>query len=425
VIDGFSARCAKDGSCRRRTDDLTVSLRRTAADMPDKWLFLPIESGNVRLASFFGSMETTMENAPLNAPMTLGAWLSADDGDASGLWLQSVLADVFFPTAFVWGEAAATGLEDAKAAKAYYAAGGDHGSIFRNPGTDFIWAGGRLPDAWPAGPDTGRYDRMQTSDVETLVVSGELDLTTPRQVAAKELMPYLPNGRQVVLPGFAHTLDVWTYQPEANTRLLTAFFDTGKVDRSLYKPQRVDFTPEVTVPVLAKGIAGAMAALAAIAALSLLWLPARALRRGRFGRRSRALLRSVYPIVLGLGGWFLGVLIVLAAFPTVPLDDAWLTVLSVGGPVGLGIYWAWFERASSFGAKLAGLVAAAAGGAAGAWLGFSAASDMLALVTAVVGSTAGANLALIAVDIRRDRSARDRVAESTFENTLEARPATG
>jgi hypothetical protein len=41
---------------------------------------------------------------------------------------------------------------------------------------------------------------------------------------------------------------------------MNTFFDTGQVDDSLYKPQSVDFTPEVTQTALGKGIAGAMAA---------------------------------------------------------------------------------------------------------------------------------------------------------------------
>ena len=54
------------------------------------WLFLPIKAGNVRLASFFALMESTSEAAPLSGPMTLDSWLSAADGDASGLWFMSL-----------------------------------------------------------------------------------------------------------------------------------------------------------------------------------------------------------------------------------------------------------------------------------------------------------------------------------------------
>ena len=46
--------CAADPVCGTRTDDLTASIRRTAADMPARWLFLPIKEGNVRALSFFG-----------------------------------------------------------------------------------------------------------------------------------------------------------------------------------------------------------------------------------------------------------------------------------------------------------------------------------------------------------------------------------
>ena len=40
----YAALCAKDEGCRTRTDDLAASMRRTAANMPDRWLFLPIEA---------------------------------------------------------------------------------------------------------------------------------------------------------------------------------------------------------------------------------------------------------------------------------------------------------------------------------------------------------------------------------------------
>ena len=49
-------------------------------------------------------------------------------------------------------------------------------------------------------------------------------------------------------------------------------------------------------------------------------------------------------MLLGLGGWFAGALIVLTTMPGVPLDGELLAVLAVGVPVGPGIYWAWVNR---------------------------------------------------------------------------------
>ena len=106
----------------------------------------------------------------------------------------------------------------------------------------------------------------------------------------------------------------------------------------------MDFEPEVTQTAIAKGIAGAMVGLALLALLSLLWMSRRVCNRGRFGRKASAALRSVYPIVLGLGGWFLGAMIVMTTMPTVPLDSEVLAGLSVGLPIGLGVYLAWVHR---------------------------------------------------------------------------------
>jgi uncharacterized membrane protein YdfJ with MMPL/SSD domain/pimeloyl-ACP methyl ester carboxylesterase len=415
-IRRYTGLCARDDSCRKQTDDLAASMRRTAADLPDRWWFLPIKNGNVRLASFFGLMESTAEAAPLSAPMTLNSWLGAAKGDASGFWFQSLLADFAFPKAFVWGDYGAASRADARAAERYFSSGGNRGSILGDPGTEFLWGGGRLLEAWPANESENQYTRVQRSNVETLLIGGTLDFATPPQVATNELLPHLPNGHQVVLPELGHTTDFWTYQPEASSRLLNGFFDSGTVDESLYTPAKVDFTPEVTQTALAKGIAGTMLGLAALVVLSLVWMPYRVHKRGGFGRKASASLRSLYPVMLGLGGWFLGALVVMATLPGVPLDDDLLAVLSVGVPIGLGIYWAWVRRDWTANTKIAGLVAAAVGALVGARLGFNATAGLLALVTAIVGAAAGANLALILHDIARERRAGRPRAEAAAPN---------
>jgi uncharacterized membrane protein YeaQ/YmgE (transglycosylase-associated protein family) len=148
-------------------------------------------------------------------------------------------------------------------------------------------------------------------------------------------------------------------------------------------------------------------------------------RKPRFGRKKSVLMRSLYPVVLGLGGWFAGVLLVITTMPETPLDDERLATLSVGLPVGLGIYFGWLNRDWSARIKTAGLAGALLGGLVGAWLGFNAAADLLALVTAIVGATLGANLILLALDIAWARQSRNRFVEATAGETLEARPSTG
>src|SRR5205823_3516094 len=139
------------------------------------------------------------------------------------------------------------------AAERYFASGRRHrDSILGNPGTEFIYAGGGLVNAWPAAPDENEYIRVRDSSVATLMIGGTLDFATPAVNATKELLPHLPNGRQVVLSELGHSTSFWTYQPKASTRLLNAFLDSGKVDTSLYTRAKVDFIPDVTYAALGK-----------------------------------------------------------------------------------------------------------------------------------------------------------------------------
>jgi len=412
-ISYYAELCSQDEACSSRTDDLAASMRSTSADMPDRWLFLPIKEGNVKVGSFFGLVETTSENAPLSAPMVLDSWLSAADGDASGLWFISFLADLAFPEAFVWGETAAAAMLDADVADTYYSAGGDPGSILGNAGTDFLFGGGGLTKAWPPNLADDEYRQVQTSDVETLLIGGTVDFATPVVNASDDLLPSLPNGHQVVLAEFGHSTDFWTYQPEASTRLINTFYDTGEVDDSLYSYRTMDFGTTISQTGLGKGFVIVMLGFAILAVASLLWMPRRVKKRGSFGPKTSAWIRSLYPLVLGLGGWFLVVLIVMTIWPSISLGNSLIAVLSMGLPIGLGIYWAWVQQDWSTQIRRAGFAAAMGGALVGGWVGFTSTAGLLALITTIIGAAIGANLGLIVLDITWDKSARDRSPAST------------
>jgi hypothetical protein len=334
------------------------------------------------------------------------------------------MAQVAFPSEQLWGDVAAVAKADVAYARRFFANRSDGGSIIGTPGADLIWAGGELVDAWPATPDENDYATVRDSKVETLLIGGNLDFATPPQWATRDLLPHLPNGHQVVLNDLGHSGDFWTYQPEAGTRLVTAFLGSGTVDDSLYKPATVDFTPSVSHSTIAKIVVGVMLGLAVLTILSLLWMARRVHRRGAYGGKASAALRTVYPIVLGLGGWFLGVLIVISTIPGVPLDDELLAVLSVGVPVGLGIYFAWVNRDWSARTKAMGFAVASGGALLGAWFGFNVTDGLIAVLATVLGAATVANFTLLALDIAWDRRAHDRFAEATGTETLEVSPST-
>jgi hypothetical protein len=90
----------------------------------------------------------------------------------------------------------------------------------------------------------------------------------------------------------------------------------------------------------------------------------------------------------------------------VSLTSELLGILAISVPIALGLYLAWTHRDWDRAAKSLGLLAATAGALLGGWLGFTATSGLFALVTTTIGAAAAGNLALIAVSLYRERSAR-------------------
>ena len=251
---------------------------------------------------------------------------------------------------------------------------------------------------------------MPRSKVETLLIGGNVNFATPPQNATRALLPHLPNGHQVILRNLGHTDDFWAYEPVASGHLVSTFFDSGRVNASRYAPNRIDFAPRTSQGEIAKVVLGAMLGFAAVTVLSLLWLALRLRRRGSLGSTASGAIRSLSPLLFGLGGWFLGALVVLMALPAVPITDELLVALSVGLPTGLGIYYAWANRDWSARTRTMGFAAAAGGALVGAWLGFNVAPGLFAPFLAIVGAAVGANLTVLALDITWDRQVHDRFA---------------
>ena len=170
------------------------------------------------------------------------------------------------------------------------------------------------------------------------------------------------------------------------------------MDASRYTPNRVDFDvfPQTTI---AKIVLAVLVGFAALTVLSLLALWLRIRSRGRLGGKTGAAIRSGYAIVLGVGGWFGGVLLALTALPTVALDSELLACVSIGAPVGLVVFFASTGTSRTGLPRTMGFAAAIAGAFVGAWLGFNAVSGLFAVLTTAIGATAVSNLAVLVIDI--------------------------
>jgi pimeloyl-ACP methyl ester carboxylesterase len=280
-LEHYATLCARDPECSTRTDDLAETMRRVSSNMPRRWLVFPIERGAVLAATFGLLYHTTTANQAFDA------WLAADAGDASGLAVMTLAANLMLPSASVWGESAAKAISADYVfdpTRDYQSEMNPPGSILGSPTSMLGWAAAQ---GWPANLIRQELRSVQPSDVDMLLVSGNIDFSTPARFATEELLPALANGRQVVLSEFGHTGDVWTLQPEATVRLLTSFFDTGVADSSLYRYQPMSFHVGLGLTGMAKLGVTAMVVLVVLL-VAFVWLIVWLVRRRRARREAAA-----------------------------------------------------------------------------------------------------------------------------------------
>jgi len=236
---------AKDPKMSARTPDLLATMRQVAHNMPRRWLFFPINPDKVKIMTFFLLYHRD------TAAMVFDAYVAAEKGDASGLALMSMAYD-FMPSTSIWGEFILKGVSaEFDSSRDYFTEMDPPNSILGSPVGKLLWGSVQFGNL-PIKKIPEEFRKVQPSDVETLLISGSIDFSTPAEFAAKELLPYLSKGKQVILSEMGHCDDVWKVQREATRLLLTSFYDTGVPNDSLFVYQPMDFDTKLKFPKLAK-----------------------------------------------------------------------------------------------------------------------------------------------------------------------------
>lgn len=269
-LEYYSELCTANAECSARTDNLAETIRSVYRDAPERWLGLPIDVDMSRVASF-ESLSAVGE-----APLVFDVWLAAGEGDYSGMVLLTLGGSFLFAEATVWGDnvakAASADLEDTQALRDEMNLSK---SIMGTPRTELVTAA----EGWPANTIPAEYRQVQPSDVETLLVSGNIDMWTPAQYAEEELLPFLSNGQHVVLSESGHG-EMMRRQPEAAAHLLNTFYDTGVGDDSMFVYKPWEFKVGLGFPLMAK-LGLAIVALVVVGLVVLVRYVVRRVRRRR------------------------------------------------------------------------------------------------------------------------------------------------
>lgn len=260
-----------------RTPDLALMMRDVVRNMPERWLFFRIDPGKVKSLSFAMLFQRS------SAALVFDAFLAAAQGDPSGLALMSLAYDFVLPGMFVYGDFYSKGVSpDFDLTRDYFNEMEPPGSIVGSPLSRLILGSAAVDGqlTWPSKQLPPELRQVQPSDVETLLVSGNLDFSTPAQNATQILLPSLTRGQQVILSDMGHVSDLLNLQPAAIERLLVSFYETGAVDDSLIQHLPMDFEVKLGFPLFAKlALAGVF--LIVPAAVAVVWMVMRKIRRSR------------------------------------------------------------------------------------------------------------------------------------------------
>lgn len=214
---------AADTSNPERQTDLLAMMAQVLNDSPRRWLIFPIDLGKVKMATFLMLFHRQ------SAAMVFDAYVAAARGDASGLAVMTFAYDMLVPSSLNYADLAA------KAVSADYDSSRDFvremaagETLLGSPHAQLLWGSLQQSD-WPKTALPPDFTTLQDADIETLILSGNLDFSTPAEYATKELLPYLSSGRQLIVADAGHTVDLWRLNNAAVVETIVRFIDEGIV----------------------------------------------------------------------------------------------------------------------------------------------------------------------------------------------------
>ena len=258
----YSRLWANDSVMSKKCPDLAATMQKVLNNIPRRWGLFSIDPGRVRMATF------GMLYHRKTAAMAFDSYVAAEKGDYSGLALMSLAFDYVMPE-MVWGDVVA------KAVSAdidYWRkeTPENENRILGSPFNEFYWN--------PLNYGTLKIETIPDSlrvpvqsDVETLLLSGSVDFANPPECATA-LLPYLKNGRQIIMSEAGHVGDLRYLQLDGTKALVAEYINKGIADTSKIKYVPMDFEVRWGFPAIAKATVGAGVFVMALLAGGIYWL---------------------------------------------------------------------------------------------------------------------------------------------------------
>jgi pimeloyl-ACP methyl ester carboxylesterase len=249
VLRQYSEIWNRDPSLAKREPDLLGAMRRALASLPVTWEGVTVDPGRVRVMTFWQLYNNG------TAAQVFDAYVSANEGDYAGLAYLSATFDQTMSGLVEWGDnfSKTYSSSDVHSRLPHIADDREPDSVIGSPVAMWIMhppGGG----GWPIRTIPGSL-RTGVSPVETLVLNGGLDVSSPLEYTRRNLMPRLARGRLIVLDTMGHN-DLYNLQEDAYRHTLERWLKEGVVDTSRFADVPVDLAARPRLGDLARRMFG-------------------------------------------------------------------------------------------------------------------------------------------------------------------------
>lgn len=202
--------------------------------MPKKWSIFNLDADKIKAGTFSALYSKDM------AGVVLEGYLKAvNKGDYSYLYLMQKMIDMG-ASDMIFGEMASKAFSaDYQEEVNYRKVLKDETTILGGNVSMLYWG---IASAFKMKMIPEDYRKSKMVETKTLVISGDLDVSTPSDYARDELMPYLKNGEQLILKNMSH-LDI-IRKAFKTPSFLSKYYDTGEVEKvEILKTDTINFKP--------------------------------------------------------------------------------------------------------------------------------------------------------------------------------------
>jgi pimeloyl-ACP methyl ester carboxylesterase len=211
----------------KRAPDLLDTMRTVLSTLPITWNGVTIDPGKVRMMTFLQLYNNG------TAAQVFDAYVSAYEGDYAGLAFLSTTYDQVMGGLLNWGDTFSKiySSSDVYSRLAHTIDNPNPDTVIGLPLSMWLMQAPKY-GGWPIRKIPESY-RMNSSSVETLILNGGLDISSPLGYARRNLLPRLSRGHLIVLETMGHH-DLYNLQEDAYRHMLKVWLTEGVVDTSRF-----------------------------------------------------------------------------------------------------------------------------------------------------------------------------------------------